>query len=143
MTIVKIDDLDQRIISVLRKDAKAPIREIAQITKTKTPTVHQRIQRLVASGIIERYTLKLNSQAIGEGLTAILLISTQKPLPAVAFEHDTIKEAFAISGEFDHLIKLKCRDLTHLNQIMIDLKNNYPLQSMQSIIAVSTIKEEL
>ena len=71
---MKLDNKDQRIIDILKQDSREPIREIAKKTKIRPSTVHQRIQKLVENGIIEKFTIKLNNKAVGENFIIFMLV---------------------------------------------------------------------
>lgn len=51
---VKLTDVDNQIIKVLKKNAYSTIAEIAEIIGKSTPTVHRHIDGLVSMGVIER-----------------------------------------------------------------------------------------
>ncbi len=51
---VKLTDVDNQIIKVLKKNAYSTIAEIAETIGKSTPTVHRHIDKLVSMGIIER-----------------------------------------------------------------------------------------
>ena len=52
-----MDDLDRRILSILRRDSRAPYTQIADRVDTSEGTVRNRVERLVEEGIIERFTV--------------------------------------------------------------------------------------
>ena len=72
-----LDSKDQKIIRLLREDSRATIRDISKKTKIRPSTVHQRIQKLKENGVIERFTLKLNNSAVGEGFVVFVLVKTE------------------------------------------------------------------
>ena len=71
---MEIDNKNQRIIGVLKQDSREPIREIAKKTKIRPSTVHQRIQKLLENGVIEKFTIKLNNKAVGENFIVFMLV---------------------------------------------------------------------
>ena len=123
---MELDGKDHKIIEILRENARLSIRDIAKKTSIRPSTVHQRIQKLVKEGVIEKFTLKLNNKAFGEGFIAFLLITTKKNLPAVFFENKYIKEVFGVTGEYDLILKLKFKDVEEFNNYIINLRK-FPL----------------
>ncbi|KHO51632.1 MAG: Transcription regulator, AsnC-type, partial [archaeon GW2011_AR11] len=65
-----MDAKDKLIIDELRRDARAPIKDIAKSTGIRPSTVHQRIQRLLREGTIEKFTIKTSDDAVGESFAA-------------------------------------------------------------------------
>jgi len=52
-----MDDLDRRILSILRRDARTPYTEIADRVGTSEGTVRNRVDRMTDEGVIERFTV--------------------------------------------------------------------------------------
>ena len=51
-----MDDLDRKILSLLAKNARMPVKEIAEQVSLTSPAVSSRIHRLEQEGIIGGYT---------------------------------------------------------------------------------------
>ena len=52
-----MDDLDRRILTILRRDSRTAYTEIANRVGTSEGTVRNRVERLIDEGIIERFTV--------------------------------------------------------------------------------------
>ena len=143
---MKLDNKDQRIIDILKQDSREPIREIAKKTKIRPSTVHQRIQKLIENGIIEKFTIKLNNKAIGENFIIFMLVkgSTTEYIDKRFLGDQNVKEVFGITGEYDMLIKLKFENVEQFNEFVIDFrKNKKEIQSTMTMIATTNLKEEI
>ena len=55
-----MDDLDRKILSLLAKNARMPVKEIAEQVSLTSPAVSSRIHKLETDGIISGYTVTLN-----------------------------------------------------------------------------------
>ena len=55
-----MDDLDRKILSLLAKNARMPVKEIAEQVALTSPAVSSRIHKLETDGIISGYTVVLN-----------------------------------------------------------------------------------
>ena len=140
---MKIDEKDHSIIAALRDNARASVRDIARKTRIRPSTVHQRIQKLVENGIIEKFTLKLNNKAINENFIVFLFLTTNKDLSKAFFSHNSVREAFGITGEYDLVVKMKFKDVEAFNDYIIDLRKNPEIIKTLSMVVTATIKEEL
>ena len=58
-----MDDLDRKILSLLAKNARMPVKEIAEQVSLTSPAVSSRIHKLETDGIISGYTVTLNRPA--------------------------------------------------------------------------------
>ena len=137
------DSKDLKIIDELRKNSRAAVREIAKLTGIRPSTVHQRITRLGKEGVIERFTVKVDSKAVGEGFIVFMFVSTRKDLPASFFQDRRIKEAFGVTGEYDLLLKMKFRDVDDFNSFVIGLRKNGEITKTITHVATVNIKEEI
>jgi len=137
------DEKDFKILKVLKENSREPIREIAKKTGLKPSTVHQRMERLKRDGVIEKYTLKLDNEAVGENFLVFIYLATEKDLPKEAFANKNIKEAFGITGEYDLLLKLKFKDIKEFNDFIIDFRKKYDIKKTLTNIATINLKEQI
>ena len=140
---MKLDLKDHKIINELKNNSRTSIRDIAKSTALRPSTVHQRMQRLVRNNIIEKFTLKLNNEALGENFIVFMLIKTEKDLENAAFKGKHIKEAFGITGEYDLILKLKFKDVKEFNDYVISFRKKHNLRNTMTMVATAVIKEEL
>ena len=52
-----MDDLDRKILALLAKNARMPVKEIAEKVALTSPAVSSRIHKLETDGIISGYTV--------------------------------------------------------------------------------------
>ena len=64
-----LDDINLRILDILNRDSSKPFVDIAKEIGISDATVHMRVKRLLASGIVRRFTISTDSRRLG---TAIL-----------------------------------------------------------------------
>ncbi len=139
---MKLDGKDHKIIALLRENSRFSIRQIAKKSNIRPSTVHQRIQKLVKENVIEKFTLKLNNKAFGEGFIAFLLMTTKKDLPNLFFTNKHIKEVFGVTGEYDLIVKLKFKDVEEFNDYIIKLRKS-AIEKTLTMVVTTTIKEEI
>ena len=137
-----IDTKDKKILALLKDNSRYSIRDIAKKAQLRPSTVHQRIQKLLKERVIEKFTLKLNNEKVGENFIAFLLITTHKDLPSLFFQNNQIKEVFGVTGEYDLILKLKFQDITQFNSYLINLRKNEAIEKTLTMVSTTTIKEE-
>ena len=59
-----MDDLDRKILTLLAKNARMPVKEIAEQVSLTSPAVSSRIHKLETDGIIDRKSTRLNSSHV-------------------------------------------------------------------------------
>ncbi|ODS40617.1 MAG: hypothetical protein A7315_08075 [Candidatus Altiarchaeales archaeon WOR_SM1_79] len=137
-----LDKKDVRIIEVLKENSRASIRDISKATKIRPSTVHQRIKRLMGNGVIEKFTVRLNDDDVGEGFTVFMLISgsPERYLDEKFLKNDHVKGIYGITGEYDLLIKMKFRDMNAFNEFLLDFRENYSKHISKTLTMVQTVK---
>jgi Lrp/AsnC family transcriptional regulator for asnA, asnC and gidA len=120
-----IDKLDKQIISILMKDATIPYAEIAQKLIVSAGTIHVRMKKMSAAGIIKGSHLLVNETKLGFTICAFMGIHLQKGSDyhdAVA-KMKTINEVTELhytTGKYSLFAKIVCRDTEHLRMILND-----------------------
>ena len=61
------DDLDRKILALLAKNARMPVKEIAEKVALTSPAVSSRIHKLETDGIISGYPVMQHRPADGSG----------------------------------------------------------------------------
>jgi len=118
-----IDDTDRKILSILMKDAKKPYTEIAKEIHVSGGTVHVRMKKMEAMGIVEGFNLAIDYSKLGYDVAAFLGIYLEKSslydevseslkrIPEVVGAHYT-------TGNYSIFAKIICRDTNHLRDIL-------------------------
>jgi Lrp/AsnC family leucine-responsive transcriptional regulator len=138
-----IDNKDHRILTQLKEDSRASIRDIAKKTGIRPSTVHQRITKLKDSNIIEKFTVKLNNKEIGENFIVFMFVATEEDLDPKIFKDQQIKEVFGITGEYDLLFKLKFKDVEEFNNYILEFRKKTGIKKTITMVGTVTLKEEV
>ena len=141
-----MDSKDEKIISILKENSRQSVREISSKTKIRPSTVHQRIQKLIEEGVIEKFTIKLNNKLAGEDFIVFMLVkgTTSDYIDAKTLNSPHVKEIFGITGEYDLLIKLKFRNVEEFHEFILNFrKNKKEITSTMTMVVTANLKEEL
>ncbi|MFH1056860.1 MAG: Lrp/AsnC family transcriptional regulator [Candidatus Micrarchaeota archaeon] len=125
--LLLMDEKDGRILGALEENARLSTAEISRMTKIPRVTVHERIQKLKESGVIERFTVKLNGKKTGLPSTAFVLISysqnqrqNQRKLAKQIAGLEHVKEVHIIGGEWDLLVKIVGKSVEDIGKVVVD-----------------------
>lgn len=138
-----MDDRDKKIIFELKKNSRKSIRDIAKVTNLRPSTVHQRINKLKQSGLIEKFTVKLDNKLAEENFIVFMFVVTDQDIDSNIFKEKHIKEVFGITGEYDLLLKLKFKDVEEFNNYVLDFRKKAGVKKTITMVATITLKEEL
>ena len=70
----KLDKVDKKIIQILQKNARTPLKEIAAQVFLSSPSVSARIEKLEHEGVIIGYTARVNPQYLNYHIKAFITI---------------------------------------------------------------------
>ena len=114
-----MDELDQEILDILRRDARAPYTEIAEQVGTSEGTVRNRVERLTEEGIIERFTVSTrtgNIKAMIEVSVKVNVHTTE--ITEQMAEWDQVDFVWQVSGEADIVLIVDAADTGAVNQLI-------------------------
>ncbi len=137
-----LDKKDMKILTILKNNSRASIREISKATGIRPSTVHQRIKKLVENDVIEKFTVKLNDDKMEEGFASFMLISgsPERYLDEKILKNQHVKGIYGITGEYDLLIKMKFKDMSAFNEFLLDFRENYSKHLSKTLTMVQTVK---
>jgi Lrp/AsnC family transcriptional regulator for asnA, asnC and gidA len=128
---IHIDEVDQKILSYLIKDARMPFLEIARECGISGAAIHQRVKKLQDAGIIDGSRFIVKPEALGFRVCAFVGISLDHAhqYKAVVKKIESISEIVEchfITGNYTFLVKMLCRDNQHLMDVLINTLQNIP-----------------
>ena len=139
-----MDDLDQRLIALLRKDARTTVATLAVKLQVSRGTVTNRITRLEDDGVIVGYTVRLRPDAqpndirawmsiAVEGNTTRAVIASLLGEPGVATLHDT-------NGRWDLLAELRAANLAELSKVLERIRLVKGIRNTETSIHLETYR---
>ena len=93
----KIDDLDRKIIEILRSDGRASFRSIASKVGLSSVAVRERINKLLKENVIKGFFAHIDASKIGRGTSAIF---------DVIAEPSMIEKVGAEIAKFDEVVRV-------------------------------------
>ena len=120
-----LDPLDYKILEILVSDANLPFTEIGNRLEVSGGTVHVRMKKMQALGIVKGSQLLIDYSKIGWDICAFLGIYLDKSslYEDVAKQLEQIPEVVNIhytTGIYSIFAKIICRDTQHLREVLHD-----------------------
>jgi len=142
MSSYHIDQIDQKILSFLVKNARKPFLEIARECNVSGAAIHQRVKRMENNGIITGSQILVKPQAIGLNVCAFInmtiseanryneVVESLKQIPEIV-------ECHFVTGRSSLLLKVYCLDNDHLMDIILNTIQKIPyVQSTETMISL-------
>lgn len=138
-----MDDIDRKIIDALRRDAKKPLAEIGSLVGLAASSVTERVRRLVATGVIRRFTLDLDPEKMGLPTLVFIWIALRDDADEPAFRahiaaHPQVLECHHVTGAWAYLVKIRVDQPAGIEAFLAGLKAMRFLGRSESVIALSS-----
>lgn len=120
------DAIDRKIIRLLQRDARMPIKEIAKKVFLSPPAVSARMERLEKAGVIVGYHAEINPQMFGYSIRAFVTLEIdpkekQEFYPLIRSIPNVV-ECSRVTGEYSVLIEVMFRTTGELDHFINQLQ---------------------
>lgn len=118
----RIDDLDLKILSELSNDASISVPKLSKKVNINASVVYSRIKRLIKRGLIKKFTVIINDEALGLNVKALTGINMDSKLRdnvlTELFKIPEVREVSEVTGRFDVLVTMNARSLDEMHQLI-------------------------
>jgi DNA-binding Lrp family transcriptional regulator len=140
-----IDDTDVKILGMLCRNAKTPVRDIAKAVGVSIGTVHNKIKRLEKEGYIRSYTANVDWNKLGYGITAIIEVAVSGgklvEIEKKVSEFSNVLSVYDVTGESDVIILAKFKSHEELSAFTKSLLSIQNVDRTNTHIVLTIIKE--
>ena len=143
----QLDDLDAKIISALSEDGRRSYAEIGQAVGLSTTTVHERVRKLVDRGVIERFSVRVDPERIGQSFTAFVAIRNDggihcREVAPCLRAMPEVMELHSVAGEYDFLAKIRTTHPRALEDLLYKIKAIRGVARTTSTVVLNTEFED-
>ncbi|SEJ53023.1 transcriptional regulator, AsnC family [Sphingobium sp. AP50] len=139
---LRLDELDERLLSLLRQDSRQPIAQLAKELGVSRGHLYSRIARLEEDGIVAGYTIRLGSVFSASRVRAHMMIKTlprhRRDIEQALMRIDHVQAVHAISGEYDIIAVLEADDGAELNDIIDDIGQFDGMERTTTLVLLAT-----
>lgn len=133
-----MDDVDRRLLDVLREDARASVRDLADRVGISRANAYARITRLREDGVLRRFTVDVDPRALGLGLPAYVHVrikqNSWKSFRDKVVTLDEAAHVALVAGDFDCVLLVRTRDADHLRELVLGR-----IQALPEVVATQTV----
>jgi DNA-binding Lrp family transcriptional regulator len=116
-----LDDTDRRILLALDEDPRIPVALLAQRLTLARGTVHARLERLAASGVLRANSARVRPDALGRGVAASIRVELDQHQIVAAIDAlrkiPEVLECFAPAGDTDLLLRVVAKSPDDLYRV--------------------------
>jgi Lrp/AsnC family transcriptional regulator, leucine-responsive regulatory protein len=143
MATVELDAIDRRILSVLQSEGRISNLDLAERVGLSPTPCGRRVRRLEESGVITGYGARINSAALGLGVSVIVTVRLARQSPrdiseflAAVNRQPEITECLLVTGNLDYILRLKVRDVEALRDFILSKLKSIPCVAETSTLLV-------
>jgi Lrp/AsnC family transcriptional regulator for asnA, asnC and gidA len=125
MSSFLLDEMDQKILFHLIRNARMPFLEIARECGVSGAAVHQRVRKMEDAGIITGSQFTVSPEILGYNVCAFVGIQLTVPgkyneVATKLTQVSEVVECHYVTGDYAMLIKIFCRDNNHLLAVLAE-----------------------
>jgi DNA-binding Lrp family transcriptional regulator len=137
------DELDRRLISVLREDGRAPISKLGTILGVSRATVQSRLDRLIESGAVLGFTVRFRQDYDVNAIRAIMMIEvTGKSTTAVIRQLRGLPELHSLhttNGTWDLIAEIRADSLTDFDRVLREVRTIDGVLNSETSMLLSSV----
>lgn len=142
----QLDEIDVKLVKLLARDSRRSIRELARELGMAGSTIHARLHKLVENGVIKRFTVLPDYEALGYSVTAVILLQVEggKILDAGEYiaKDPRVIAVYDITGDYDLAVIAKFRSVNDLDSFVKKVNRLPYIRRSVTSLALRAIKED-
>jgi len=146
--MLKIKDLEKKIILQLLEDGRKPVFQIAKNVGVTRQTVAKKLKELCSSGLISSFAPKLEPEKFGLPIQAYIFMRADPRSELRKKDEEAIKGLHQVSelhwvfGKYDSIIKVFVKDNKELTDLVKKIHDLSGVRETETFIVYNTIKNK-
>ncbi len=135
-----MDELDERLIALLREDARTPYVQLADEVGMTEGTVRARVKRLQEDGIIRSFTIRTASRNIKALVEVNVEVNTDTSEIARSIRGlPQVEAVYEVAGDADIIAVVDVLSVKELNAVIEDIRALQPTISTQTRLVLNEL----
>jgi DNA-binding Lrp family transcriptional regulator len=139
-----MDRVDERIIAALSADARTSFSVIGAAVGLSATAVKRRVDRLRSGGVIRRFTVVVDPDALGQTTEAFVEVYCRErtapaDILAAVRKLPEVVAAYTVTGDPDALVHLRTSSMRHLEEALERLRREPGVLRSRSTVVLSTL----
>lgn len=137
------DDLDRKLIGILREDGRAPVSKLASILGVSRATVQSRLDRLLDSGAVLGFTIRARQDHGPDGVHAIMMIEVSGRSTTAVIRKlrglSELRQLHSTNGKWDLVAQLSAESLTDFDRVLRQVRGVDGITNSETSILLSSV----
>lgn len=140
----RLDDTDHKIIALLREDGRRTYADLGTQVALSTAAAKRRVNRLERLGVITGYAARINPQALGPVVDALVEVycadrTAPRDVKGVVEGIPEVVTALTVAGDADAVVILRVSDVAHLERAVERLRRDENVVRTRTMLVLSTL----
>ncbi|MEI5992490.1 Lrp/AsnC family transcriptional regulator [Candidatus Enterococcus mansonii] len=140
-----MDKTDRKLLKILHEDSRISIVELSKKVNLSRPSVKERINKLIETGIITNFTIQVSLEHLNHAITFFTELS-QVTLPVektlnLLKNSPNVNEVHIVSGDVNYLVKATVNNTTEMKNLLAQWMHFAQVKS--SIVLETPIENQL
>ena len=142
MTI--LDDIDRKMIDILRQDGRRTAPQLATDIGIGRATAYNRLDRLIDHGIITGFSAQVDHQATGQPVAAMVLLNVEqgrwRDLHKQLTQLPGVDWLGVTAGQYDYAIIVRAESLDNLRDVTLrEIQQTEGVRAAQTIVLLDEV----
>lgn len=121
-----LDEIDRKLLELLRSDARLPAVTLAGLLSVSRATVQNRIERLLAKGVLLGFTVRLRSDTETGAVRALTSLEIRsgdaKAVLGLLKRIPEVRRIYSTNGRWDKVVEINAGDLAALDRAIAEIR---------------------
>jgi Lrp/AsnC family leucine-responsive transcriptional regulator len=138
-----VDAVDRKLLDALRTNGRATFAELGRVVGLSAPSVHGRVGKLEAAGVITGYHATVAPESLGYSMSALIgvILSDNSDMDAVARalgDVPEVEDCWSVAGEESYVVKVRVPDIAALERMIGTLNGIKGVSRTRTTVVLST-----
>ncbi len=141
----ELSPTDRKLIAQLKLDARASITTLAGRLNVSRATVQHRLERLISTGVIRRFTVEVDAMKTVDTIRAVMLVELQgnlarnvtrvmRAMPEIISLHTT-------NGAWDLVAQIETSSLPEFDRVLRKVREISGVMNSETCLLLDTAKD--
>ena len=137
-----VDQIDEKILSILREDSRTSFVEIAKVVNLSEAAIRRRVANLIKAGIISKFTIETNT---GPQANAISLLSVNPSFPTSEIsgklrKMNGVDSIYEITGEYDVAVIVSGSNIAEINGTIDEIRKLSGIDDTNTVVVLKVVR---
>lgn len=137
--MTELEPIDAAIVRVLAADGRCSFTDLAERVGLSVSAVHQRVRRLEQRGVVRGYAARLDADAIGLPLTALISLTPIDPAAPDDYpqrlEHiSEIESCYSVAGEESYVLLVRVAGPSALEDLLRKIRESAKVSTRTTVV---------